>query len=77
MELSVQSGKYGAIYAADPKTMAYYVVKYVSDAFTLQEYITTNNKVSNAVELAVRAEYLSSTKEEKIVIGNRKKINKL
>ena len=35
MALLVQTGKYGAINAADPTTLAYYVVKYALDTFKL------------------------------------------
>ena len=40
MELSVQNVKYGANNAENPTKLGYYVVKYVLDNFTLQEYIT-------------------------------------
>ena len=33
-----QLGKYGAINAVDPTTMIYYVIKYLSEPYTLQEY---------------------------------------
>ena len=62
MEYLVQTSKYGAINAAYNTTLGYYGVKYVSYAFTFQEDITTDVKVSNAGELVVRSEYLISTK---------------
>ena len=31
----LHTGKYGAINAADPTTLVYYIVKYVSDALAL------------------------------------------
>ena len=34
--LLVQTGKYGAINTVDTTTMVFYIVKYVSDTFTLQ-----------------------------------------
>ena len=33
----IQLGKHGAINAADTNTMGYYVVKYLSEPYTLQE----------------------------------------
>ena len=51
----VQSGKYGAINKAYPKTMSYYILKYSSDAFTLQEDIITDRQTCKLVELEVRA----------------------
>ena len=41
MSSLLQTGKYGAINAAYPTTMVYYVVKYVYDSFALQEDMTT------------------------------------
>ena len=55
----VQLGKYGAIHAADPTTMGYYVIKYLSEPYTLQEYQTTDGWVSNTCELSAKYEYLS------------------
>ena len=49
----VQTGKYGAINAIDPTTLRYYVVKYVSYAFIIQEDITTDGQDSKAGELSV------------------------
>ena len=65
MKSLVQTGKHGAINAADPMTMGYYVVKYVSDAFKLQEDITTYGQVSNAGEMLFISEYLSIIKAKK------------
>ena len=33
----VQTGKYGAINTADTPTMGYYVIKFMPEAYTLQE----------------------------------------
>ena len=56
----VQTGKCGATNVADPTTLGYCVVKYISYAFTLKEDITTDGKVSKAYEIVVITEYLSS-----------------
>ena len=39
--------EYGAINTAYTTTMRYYIVKYVFEAFKLQEYITTDGQFSN------------------------------
>ena len=48
--------KYGNINTVDITTLGYYVVKYASDDFTLQEDTTTDGQVSKAGELTVRSE---------------------
>ena len=47
-------GKYGAINAAYPNTMSYYVINYLSEQYTRQEYQTMYGKVSKADELVVK-----------------------
>ena len=42
----VQTGKYGAINSTYPVILIYYILKYVSDTFKLQELITMDGKVS-------------------------------
>ena len=51
----VQLGKYSDINAADPTTMGYYVIKYLSETYTLQEDQTRYGKVSKASKLVVKA----------------------
>ena len=63
MEWLVQLGNI-VLYTTDTKITGDYVVMYVSDAFILQEDITTNWQVSRKVELNVRSEYLRSMKEK-------------
>ena len=60
-----QSSKYSAINTEDPTIMGYYIVKYVSEAFALNEYIINDRKVSSTVELALQAEYLGILKANK------------
>ena len=55
--------------AADPTKMRYYVIKYLSEKYTLQKYQTTYGQVSKASELAVKAEYLSIIKAKNISTG--------
>ena len=64
MESLAETGKCGAINAADPTTMGYQVVKYVSDDFTFQKKITTDRQVSKEGELLVRSEHPIITKEK-------------
>ena len=58
----VQLGKYGAINAANPTKMGYYVIKYLSEPYTLQEDQTIYGQLSKAVDILVKSEYLSITK---------------
>ena len=44
----LQLGKYGAINAADPTTMGYYVINCLSEPYTLKEYHTIDWQVSKA-----------------------------
>ena len=64
----VQLGKYGVINAVDPTTMGYYVIKYLSEPFTLQEDQTTYGQVSKVGELVVKYEYLSLIKKIKLAL---------
>ena len=48
MDYLVYLGKYGAIDAAYPTTIGYYVIKYLSEPYTLNEYQTTYGQVSKA-----------------------------
>ena len=64
----VQLGKYGAINAEYTTTMGYYVRKYLSEPYIIQEYQTTDGKVSKAVELVLKSEYISYIKLKKLVL---------
>ena len=57
----VQARKCGVINAADPTKMGYYMIKYLSEPYKIQEDQTTYGKVSKAGELVVKVEYLSIT----------------
>ena len=43
--------------------MGYYIIKDVSDAYTLQEDTKCNGKIGTASKLVVKAQYLSCMKE--------------
>ena len=54
MSILAQNGKYGAINTADPTTMGYYVVRLLSEPYTLQDK-KFNKKFIQAGELIVKA----------------------
>ena len=60
-----QLGKYGAIIASDTTTMGNYVINYPYLPYTLHEDQTTDDQLSKAGELIVKAEYLSLMKAKK------------
>ena len=51
MESLVQYGKYGSINTKDTSTLGYYVINFVSDAYTLQENTTCYRQISSSGEL--------------------------
>ena len=51
----VQLGKYGGTNAADPTTMGYYMIKYLSQPYTLKEDQTIYGQISKAGEPVVKA----------------------
>ena len=55
MALLVQYGKYCAMNTTDTTTMVYYVIKYVSYDYILQEDITCSGKIITAVEIIVKS----------------------
>ena len=55
----VQSGKYGAINTIDTSTVGYYVIKFVSDSYTLQDGTICNGKIISSGEQVFKSQYLS------------------
>ena len=55
MDLLVQSGNYGVTNTTYYTTMGYYVIKFVSEAYKLQEDNSCVVKISTAGELVVKA----------------------
>ena len=53
MEFLVKYSNYGAMNTTDTPTLGYYVVKYVSYAYTLNEEDTRDDQISTADELFV------------------------
>ena len=54
----VQSGKYSAMNTTDTSTVVYYVIKFVSEAYYLQEDITCDRQIIAEGKLVVSATYL-------------------
>ena len=59
----VKSGKYDSMNTIDTLTMGYYVINFVSDAYTLQYYTTCKTQIISSGELVVKAQYLSCMQE--------------
>ena len=59
----VKLDMYGAINTDDNKTNELYVIKFVSDAYTLQSNTTIDGQVISVGELVVKAKYLCSMQE--------------
>ena len=55
----VQSAKHEAINTAYTSSMGYYVIKFVSEAYTLQDDTTCDRTIVSAVELFFNRQYLS------------------
>ena len=54
----VQSNKYGDINTADTTLHVYYVIEFISEAYTLQNNTTIDGKIISAGELVVKAQHL-------------------
>ena len=59
MDALVQTGNYGDINTTDTDTMGYYVMKFVSGSYTLQEETIYYGKISTDGELFVKYEYIN------------------
>ena len=55
----VQSGKYCAMNTIDASKIGYYVIKFVSEAYTVQVDTTCNVQIISSGELVLKAHYLS------------------
>ena len=56
----VESGKYGSINTTDTSTNGFYVIMFISEAYTQQENTTINGQPITDGELVVKAQYLCS-----------------
>ena len=59
----VQSGMYGDINTNDTTTNGFYVIQFISEAYTLQNNTTIDGQVISAGELVVKAQYIFSMQE--------------
>ena len=59
----VQSGMCGAINTDDITTNGFYVIQFLSDAYTLKNNTTIDGQVISDGELVVKAKYLCSVQE--------------
>ena len=59
----VQSGKYGAIITDYTTTNRFYVIKFISEAYTLKNNTTIDGQVISASKLFFKAQYLWSMQE--------------
>ena len=60
MDSLVQSGKQDAINTADTSTHGYYVIIFISEAYTLQNNTTIDREIITTGELVVKVQYLCS-----------------
>ena len=51
--------KYGTINTTYTTKTGYYVIKFMSEAYTLQEETMCDGKISTDVELAVKSQYMN------------------
>ena len=58
-----QSDKYVAIDTADTTNNGYYVIKFISEAYTLQNNTTIDGQIITTGELVVKAHYLCSMQD--------------
>ena len=58
-----QLGYYGAINTDDNTTNAFFVIKFLSDAYTLQSNTKIDGQVSSSVALVFKAQYILSVQE--------------
>ena len=59
MSLLVQKVQYGSINTIDTATMGYYVIKFISEPYTLQEEKMHYEQISTTGELVVKAQYMN------------------
>ena len=64
--------KYGDSNTTDTSTMGYYVIKFVSEAYTLQEDTICDRQIISSGELVFKAQYLICMQENPLVLGEEK-----
>ena len=63
MDLLVQSGMYGAINTYDTTTNLFYIIQFLSEAYTLQNNTIINEQFISTGELVVKAKHIFSVQE--------------
>ena len=63
MSSLVHNGEYGQVNTVDPTKPGYYVIKFISEPYTLQGNKLVNKEVINACEIIVNGVYLIAMKE--------------
>ena len=58
MDSLVQSGKYGDINKSDATTNLFYVIKFILEAYTLQNNTKIDREIISVGELVVKAKYI-------------------
>ena len=59
MDALLQAVQYGAINTIDTATMGYYVIKFISEPYTLQEETMCGGKISTAGEQVLKYQYMN------------------
>ena len=59
----VKSGMYGAINTDDTTTNRFYVIQFISEAYTIQNNATIDGQIISAGELVIKEKYLCSMQE--------------
>ena len=72
MALLLQPGKYDSMNTTYTPTIGYYVIKFVSEAYNLQEETACNGQIISAGGLVSKAQYLRFMQEKSIGIVSRK-----
>ena len=69
-------GKYGTMNTIDTSTTGYYLTKFFSEAYTLQEDTTYNRLIILVGKIVLKTQYISCMQENPISIWSRKISNK-
>ena len=59
MDVLVQTGQYYSINTTNTGTMGYYVIKFMSEPYILQEETMYNGKISTAGEIVIKYQYIN------------------
>ena len=77
MDALVKKMQYGTINKTDSRKMGYYVINFFSEAYTLQEDTTCDEKIITAGELFFRSKYLICMKYKQSDNGKKKRNKKM